>query len=534
VPPDSSAAASPSPFPLPGVAAPGRRFAAVLLAAALLLLAFLGSRELCNPDEPRDAETAREYAEGMWDVVPEINGVPFLERPPLFYAMVATSIDALGPTDLAARLVPALLGVLTIAATFLLGESLLGKGRGWLPALLLLGTPYFALKTRCCLTDVGLAAFTTASLALFFEAHRRDSRILAAAAGAAAGLAFLCKGLLGFGIPAVAAGAWLAWRRDLGAFRRLRLWIPILVGVGMVLPWVWALHRVRGAEGLRAYFVHHHIGRLGEKADHAQPFWFYVRALWVLLPLTPLLIAGAARRAASAAPDPARDAFRAGAAWVGGMLLVLSAIGGKRVVYLLPLLPGAALGAAAAIEAAAAGTLGRAADRVVRGTVRAMEGATLQFVARGSPDLRVRAGRAALGLAVLAIAFDAAVLVRSNGGGSGRDLSARAVALAAGRRLVLFQVGEGDIGQFTYALRTRLPVAWNEAALRAKAGPGTAVVLAEKRILERAIARGTLSADAVRRLVPIEEGIAGGDHVFVLLAWDGTRDPATGGPRGGR
>jgi 4-amino-4-deoxy-L-arabinose transferase-like glycosyltransferase len=506
----------------------------VLLAAAILLLAFLGSRELCNPDEPRDAETAREYSDGLWDIVPEINGVPFLERPPLFYAMVAKSIDALGPTDLAARLVPALLGILTVAATFLLGETLLGKGRGWLPALLLLGAPYFAMKTRWCLTDVGLAAFTTASLALFFEAHRRESWILAAAAGVAAGLAFLCKGLLGFGIPAVAAGTWLVWRRDLAAFRRLRLWLTILVGVGLVLPWVWALHRVLGTEGLRAYFVKSVSGRLGGKADHAAPFWFYFRILWVFLPLTPLVIAGAMRRDPSAPPDPARAAFRAGAAWVGGMFVVLSAVGGKRVVYLLPLLPGAALAAAAAIEAASAGALGRVADRIVRGSVRGMEWVTLQFLARGSPDLRVRAGRAALGLAVLAITFDAAVLTRKNGSGSGRDLAARAVALSKDRPLVLWQVGEGDIGQFTYALRTRLPVAWDEAALRAKAGPGAAVVLTEKRDLDRAIAKGALSADAQKRLRPIEEGFAGGDHVFVLLAWDGTRDPATGGPRGGR
>ncbi len=530
---ETEAGDGPSPFPVPGAAPRCQRLLLVLLASAVLLLAFLGSRELCNPDEPRDAETAREAADGLWDIVPEINGVPFLERPPLFYWMVAGVFRVAGePTDAAAKLAPALLGILSVVAAWLLGEALLGVGRGWLPALLLLGAPYFHLKFRTCLTDTGLAAFTALSLALFFQAHRRDSWILAAAAGVAAGLAFLCKGLLGFGIPAVAAGTWLLWKRDLGAFRRLHLWLTVLVGVGLVVPWIWALHEVRGVEGLKAYFVHHHFGRLGEDADHAQPPWFYVRALWVLLPLGPLLLAGAL--GGTPVDFRGRDGFRAGAAWVGAMLLVFSAIGGKRVVYLLPLFPGAALGAAAAIEAAAAGALARRGDRLVRGTVRAMEWATLQPLWSGARDLRVRAGKAALGLAVLSLAVDATVLTRMNGKGSGRALAARAVELAAGRPLVLFRVGEGDIGQFTFALRTRLPVAWNEATLRRKLGPGTAIVLVETRDLERAIRAAALSEDCLNRLRPVEEGVAGKDHPFVLLAWDGGVKKPTGGLRGGR
>jgi 4-amino-4-deoxy-L-arabinose transferase-like glycosyltransferase len=492
----------------------------VLVVSAFLLLAFLGARMLEGPDEPRDAETAREAAEGLWTLVPEINGDPFLERPPLFYWMVAGSFRALGePTDAAAKLVPALLGLLTVASTWLLGESLLGKGRGWLPSLLLLGAPYFFLKFRVCVTDTGLAAFTTLSLALFFTAYRKDSWTQAAAAGAAAGLAFLCKGLLGFGIPAVVAGTWLMWKSDLKAILRLRLWVAVLVGVAMVLPWIWALYRVRGTEGLAMFFVHHHVGRFGEDADHAAPFWFYIRILWVALPLGPLVLAGMLRGGVVNAPG--RDALRAGVGWVLSLLVVLSAVGGKRLVYLLPLFPGLAIAAAAAVEMGAAGTLSHAGDRIVRFMVRAVEVLTLQFPWARTRDLRTRAAAGALGLAVLALAYDAAVAPRWNSEHSGRALAIRAAELSRGRPLVLFRVGEGKIGQFTFAMRTRLPVVWTEPDLLRRLGAGPAVLLAERRHFDGAVKDGSLSAGTAARLRLLEEGLSDGGRVFVLLAWDG-------------
>ena len=474
-------AASPPacPGPIPWAATPGRQAFAVLLAAAALLLAFLGRRELSNPDEPRDAEIAREYAAGLWTVAPEINGVPFQERPPLFYWMVSASFRLHGePSDASAKAASALLGVLAVLATWLLGESLIGAGRGWLPALMLLGTPYFFLKFRICVTDAGLTAFTTLSLALFFAAHRRGSWPLAAGAGVAAGLAFLCKGLIGLGVPAVVAGAWLAARRDLGAVLRLRLWLAVLLGLGVVLPWVWALHGAKGPDGLRQFFLVQNLGRVGADADHAKPFWAYVCVIWTALPHTPLLLAGLLP--GNRRDGPGREGFLAGALWGGSLLLVLSCIGGKRPIYLLPLLPGAALAGAAVVEAAAAGGLAPAWERATRAWVRFLEALTLQFLLPGGRDLRVRAGAAALGMAALTLFADAVVLARGNARNSGYAMAARAAEAAGARPLVLFRVGEGDIGQFAFALRRRLPVAWTEDSLRAMLGEGPSILLVEE------------------------------------------------------
>jgi 4-amino-4-deoxy-L-arabinose transferase-like glycosyltransferase len=452
--------------------------------AAIVLFAFLWSREVRNPDEPREAETARECYAGDWSVVPEMNGKPFLEHPPLFYWMAAGSMRLCGgPSDFAAKAPAALLGIVALLATWLAAESLLGAGAGFTAALLLLGLPYLVLKFRTGIGDTGLAAFTALSLALFFRAWKRDSWILAAAAGAAAGLAFLCKGLLGFGIPFLVAGTFLAVRRDWKAVGRLHLWLAVLVGLAVAAPWVWALHRETGAEGLRKFFIWNHFGRFAKDADHAQPFWYYVNILWVALPLTPFALAAALHRPAPDAPE--RDARLAGLCWIAPVLGVLSLASGKRVVYLLPLFPGFAILGAAMLAAAERGGLASRPAALVRGTSGLLRALTLP---------------------------------RGDSRESGRALAVRLGETAGDRPLVAFRVGEGEIGQFAFALRRRLPWAWNEEGLRRAAGDGPAVVFGEQKDVDAAAREGKLSPGALLALHPIGEG-AVGRHVFRIYEW---------------
>src|SRR5439155_1801495 len=59
--------------------------ATIVLGAALLILPGLAAVDVFNPDEPREAEIAREMRASGDLVVPTFNGCPFLEKPPLFY-----------------------------------------------------------------------------------------------------------------------------------------------------------------------------------------------------------------------------------------------------------------------------------------------------------------------------------------------------------------------------------------------------------------------------------------------------------------
>src|SRR5260370_38271563 len=67
---------------------------------------------------------------GDW-VVPHLNGLAYIEKPPLQYWATALSYRLLGPSEFAARLYSALTALGTILVVWLGARRLLGLAAGW-------------------------------------------------------------------------------------------------------------------------------------------------------------------------------------------------------------------------------------------------------------------------------------------------------------------------------------------------------------------------------------------------------------------
>ena len=64
----------------------------------------LGAPGLMDPDEGRYAEIAREFfVRGDW-LIPQLNLLPYLEKPPLVYWLTALGFKVFGYSETAARL----------------------------------------------------------------------------------------------------------------------------------------------------------------------------------------------------------------------------------------------------------------------------------------------------------------------------------------------------------------------------------------------------------------------------------------------
>jgi len=341
-----------------GLAVDGPRAPRLLLVAGLALVGVmfawrLGAWPLFDPDEGRNAEVAREMLGGDW-IVPHFNGLPYLDKPVLWFWLAAGAFRVFGVCETAARLPSVLGAVATVALTTALGTVLIGRTRALVAGAVAATTPIMLVFGRLAIFDVPLAALVTAALYCLVRA-RLDGAPGRwwPLAGVAIGLAVLTKGPVGAAVPL------LAWAAARGALPRAAgrvgpgpAMLAILAAALVIGPWVLAAAS-REPHFLRYALVDETFLRFISPArfNRAGPIYFYVTVLpWALGPWAVVLAVAVmplARAWRAGGPDAAAIAFAARAATAIVLLFTLSA--SKRAQYVLPaVMPLALLAAIAA------------------------------------------------------------------------------------------------------------------------------------------------------------------------------------------
>jgi 4-amino-4-deoxy-L-arabinose transferase-like glycosyltransferase len=318
--------------------------------------------------------------DGEWGLPRLIDGTPDLQKPPLFYWLVALAARCMGGTvdAWAVRLPAALSALLAVAGVFAL---LAARGRpvaGLVAAAALATMCHFAWLARVGRIDMPLTLTASLAAGSFYLAGRSTAwsprarfglRLLGYLAIAAG---VLLKGPVGAVLPALVVFGYLAleriatWRagsvsdrRELPLDRsappdpnnrsswRTSLWWGVPLVLVLTIPWYWWANQRTHGEFFRVFFWHHNIERglagSDEGSMHARPWWFYVSRLGPdLLPasvLLPVALVSLLRRGRWRADPEAR----LGLCWLASTILFLSLLGFKRADYLLPAYPGAAL-----------------------------------------------------------------------------------------------------------------------------------------------------------------------------------------------
>jgi 4-amino-4-deoxy-L-arabinose transferase-like glycosyltransferase len=333
---------APSPDPRPDanrihdVLSAGRQTVECAGVGFLALVVFffhLGSYGLWEPDEARYAEIAREMLSTGNLLVPHLNYVAYIEKPPLLYWMTALAFHFLGANEFAARLVPALSALGGVIATYWFGRRAFDHRRGLLAAAILTTSPVYAAMAQVVITDMLLTALLSIAFFTLFLQWREGGRWWLAMYAAAA-LAMLTKGPVGVVLPAV-AGLLFLWRQGelrIG-LKRFHLAAGALIIAAAALPWFVAV-AVRQPGFMDFYFYREHFRRVFVATySHGEPFYFYLPVILLgMIPWSiclPLIVTDGTR-------GPARSFCTIVA---GTVVLLFSAANAKLIPYVLPALP---------------------------------------------------------------------------------------------------------------------------------------------------------------------------------------------------
>jgi 4-amino-4-deoxy-L-arabinose transferase-like glycosyltransferase len=246
----------------------------VLLFASVIFIGCLVSPpSLMDDVDASQASISRTMlATGDW-VTPRLDGVKYLEKPPLKYWIIAAFFKLFGVHDYIARLPLAIAAVLLCWLTFRIGVWAFGTRPGFYAGLALSTCIGLFLFTRVLIADVQLTFTVTLATWSFLRAMDKEephTRLWGLLFWASMGCGILLKGLIGALFPIASGFLFLLLTRQMLARETWSRLAP-LPGISLLLfiaaPW----HILATIRNPPYFYVSLHSG----PGNYHGFFWFY-------------------------------------------------------------------------------------------------------------------------------------------------------------------------------------------------------------------------------------------------------------------
>ncbi len=339
-----------------------RQFWLLMLAALVVLGAGIGLRDPWPSDEPRFTLVAKQMVEsGDW-LFPHRGSELYSDKPPMLMWFEAALYQLLGNWRVAFLLPSLLAGLVTLALTWDIGRRLWSPRVGLLAAVAVLTTFQFAYQVKRAQIDpLVMAMVTLANWGLLLHFLRGPNWRAYWLGCFAAGLGVITKAVGVLALLMFVPYLFACWRR----------WDGVSYPAGCVMRWaggalafmaaiaLWLVPmllvaQARGGPEYEAYVndillrqtAQRYTGAVG---GHAQPFWYYLPVL--LFHFFPMSLAYvSAWRDWWQALKSGDSRLLLLLAWCVLVITFFSIAGGKREVYLMPVLPMLALALAPTLE----------------------------------------------------------------------------------------------------------------------------------------------------------------------------------------
>jgi 4-amino-4-deoxy-L-arabinose transferase-like glycosyltransferase len=317
----------------------------VVLALAALVWG-IGAYPLLEPDEGRNAEVMRELAVGGPRWLPRLNGLPYVDKPILYYAAGAVSLAAFGTNETAARLPSLLFTLATLALVAWFARATIGRGAAGPAVAVAAAAPFTLAYSRTVICDSATAFWMTGAIVAFHQAIERPrdgggGGWWTVVGWVAIGLGLLTKGPVALAVPLIVMIPYAVWRRRPSAVLDPT---GMFATLAIVLPWLFAISRDVPDFLHYVLFVETGDRVLTNALGRAEPWWYFLPILLgAALPWS-IAALGTVPAGVRAWRERRREPlFVLLALWIVAPLVLFSLSRSKRPQYVLPLVPPIAL-----------------------------------------------------------------------------------------------------------------------------------------------------------------------------------------------
>ncbi|ODN42431.1 glycosyltransferase family 39 protein [Piscirickettsia litoralis] len=251
----------------------------IIFLVGVFYFSLIGLRAFTTPDEGRYAEIAREMVVSGHYLIPTLDFAHYLQKPPLYYWLVAGAFKLFGISDTVARVPNAFLAVLGVLLSYYFARYSYNRRTGLLTAGIIATSLLYFVMGQSNTVDMLLSILLAGCLYSFLWGLGQQGwrkRLALWLSYGLAGLAVLDKGLIGIVFPMMFIGTWIILRWDWGLLKRMHIPSGVIVFLLVAAPWH-LLVELKAPGFLHYYFIEQQYERyLTDVTHHVMPTWEYL------------------------------------------------------------------------------------------------------------------------------------------------------------------------------------------------------------------------------------------------------------------
>ncbi|WON81509.1 glycosyltransferase family 39 protein [Acinetobacter sp. UGAL515B_02] len=245
-------------------------------------------RFLSIPDEGRYADISRHMFEsGDW-LVPRLDGLPFIHKPPMLHWLSSIAMHIFGVHVWVVRLVPVLAAGLLLIGTYLFVRKYLSQKIAELSILMMATNLLFFGSSQYVNHDLLLATGITLSVFCLVDFSLCNRKAMLFLGYFFAASAFLTKGLIGILIPGMILLPWLLYTQQ---YKRIPAFFnpfALLFLAALTLPWLYQIQQIY-PDFLHYFFIDQQFNRFHSNQFNNKQSWFFYLVI-LLVSLLPWLL----------------------------------------------------------------------------------------------------------------------------------------------------------------------------------------------------------------------------------------------------